>query len=165
MQETWLRAYANLHRLAEPERFAAWIGRIALHEAWARARRNRRGRDGTAPALGWSPADPERATSCHEIVRLLEDAIDALPEKYRLALVLRGVEGLTAAEAARHLKVSRVTVNTRFHRARALLRAELAARAGPLARAFDFLGMRCRRVRWRVMGSLPRTSSVLETGE
>jgi len=169
VQETWLRAFANLHQLSEPARFAAWIGRIALYEAWARARRNRRGRlgerDGGPQGLGWSPADPERATSDHEIVRLLENAIDALPEKYRLVLVLRAVEGLTSDEAARHLGVSRVTVNTRFHRARALLRAELSEHAGLLPRAFDFLGLRCRRTREHVMDRVSRMSSALETGE
>ena len=170
VQETWLRAFANLRQLTVPACFAAWITRIALYEAWACARHNRRertpeDRDGRAMGLAWSPADPERATADHEFVRLLEEAIDGLPEKYRLALILRGVEGLTAEEAARHLKVSRVTVNTRYHRARALLRARLLEPVGLLPRTFEFAGRRCRRLRLRVMQSVVRMRSPLGTGE
>ena len=169
VQETWLRAFAHLTQLAEPARFAAWVSRIALYEAWARARR----RNGRADE--WSPAadriaqaaaagDPERAAADQEIQRVLETAIDSLPEKYRLVLVLRGIEGLSAAEAARALNISRVAVSTRFHRARALLRAELARRAGLTPGVFDFLGSRCQRLREHVMNRVPSVPPALETG-
>src|SRR5262249_17783596 len=39
VQEPWLRAFLHLSQLSEPARFAAWVSRIALYEAWARARR------------------------------------------------------------------------------------------------------------------------------
>jgi len=158
VQETWLRAFACLSQLAEPSRFAAWVSRIALYEAWARARRDRKWRsdgwdetaDHVAGAL--TSVDPERTASEQELQRALEAAIDALPEKYRLVLILRGIEGLTAAEAGHLLNLSRVAVNTRFHRARVLLRVELSRRAGPWPRVFEFLGTRCRRMREQVMG-------------
>lgn len=166
VQEAWLRAFANLGQLAEPSRFSAWIGRIALYEAWARARRDRRAgpgeRESTTPPR--AAVDPERTASNRESLRILEEAIDALPEKYRLALVLRGIEGLTAAEAARHLNVSRLTINTRFHRARALLRARLSE-SGLQSRAFDFLGSRCRWMRWRVMDRVAEMVRTLEAGQ
>src|SRR5262249_1739449 len=160
VQETWLRPFAHLSQLAEPARFAAWVSRIALYEAWACARR-RNGCTGAWTAAAENAArapasvDPERKAADHEIQRVLEASIDALPEKYRLVLVPRGIEGLTTAEAASALDLSRVAVNTRFHRARALLRAELARRAGLLPWAFDFLGGRCQRMRERVMGRVP----------
>jgi RNA polymerase sigma-70 factor (ECF subfamily) len=164
VQETWLRAFAHLTQLAEPARFAAWVSRIALYEAWARARR-RNGNGGewnhSAARVAQAPAsgDPERTAADQEIQRVLEAAIDSLPEKYRLVLVLRGIEGLSAGEAARALNVSRVAVNTRFHRARALLRADLARRAGLLPRVFDFLGLRCQRMREHVMNRVPVRST------
>jgi RNA polymerase sigma-70 factor (ECF subfamily) len=170
VQETWLRAFACLTQLSEPARFAAWVSRIALYEAWARVRR-RNGR----PA-GWNDAaenaarapasvEPERAVADQEIQRLLEAAIDSLPEKYRTVLVLRGIEGLSAAEAARALDLTRVAVNTRFHRARGLLRNELARRAGLMPRVFDFLGFRCQRLRERVMNRVvPGVPPALPTG-
>src|SRR5262249_51051044 len=170
VQETWLRAFRHLRELTEPAHFSTWISRIALHESWARARRSRRLRPGEpeqAPAgRGDSDVpsgDPERTASEHEIHRVVETAIDALPEKYRVVFVLRGLEGLSTAEAARSLNLSRVAVSTRFHRARALLRKELLAR-GLSARSFAFLGGRCQGMRERVMACLPRIWSALESG-
>jgi len=164
VQETWLRAFAHLTQLSEPSRFAAWVSRIALYEACARARHRNGNGDGwrhSAETIAQAPAseDPERAAADQEIQRVLEAAIDSLPEKYRVVLVLRGIEGLSAAEAARALNVSRVAVSTRFHRARALLRSELARRAGLLPRVFDFLGLRCQRMREYVMNRVPSRRS------
>jgi len=168
VQETWLRAFRHLSELSEPAHFSTWISRIALYEAWARARRSRRvtpGEPDRAPAKGTpeSPCtDPERTASDHEIHRVVEAAIDALPEKYRVVFVLRGIEGLSTAEAARSLNMSRVAVSTRFHRARVLLRKELLAR-GLSAGSFAFLGARCQGMRQRVMACLPGIWSALET--
>src|SRR5262245_6996829 len=98
VQETWLRAFRHLSELAEPAHFSPWISRIALYEAWARARRNRRQTPGEPKrppagnaAPGSTSSDPERAASDHEIRRVVEAAIDELPEKYRLVFILRGI--------------------------------------------------------------------------
>jgi RNA polymerase sigma-70 factor (ECF subfamily) len=152
-QEAWVRAFHHLDQFAGRGRFATWVTRIALYEAWARARRIRKGvgvpesgADEMAPARA-SSDDPERAASDREIHGLIEAAIDALPEKYRLVFILREVEGLSTIEAAGSLKLSLVTVKTRLHRARALLRNELLARAGQgIAGSFRFLGRQCDRM-------------------
>jgi RNA polymerase sigma-70 factor (ECF subfamily) len=58
--------------------------------------------------------------------RLLDQAIDELPEAFRLVFVLRQIEQLSVAEtAARHLGIPPETVKTRLHRARRLLRKAL----------------------------------------
>ena len=147
VQETWLRAFRHLTELSEPAHFSTWISRIALYEAWARARRSRRLMPGeTEPVAKGAPespsTDPERTASDHEIHRVVEAVIDALPEKYRIVFVLRGIEGLSTTETAKSLNLSRVAVSTRFHRARALLRKELLAR-GLSAGSFAVLGARC----------------------
>jgi RNA polymerase sigma-70 factor (ECF subfamily) len=170
VQETWLRAFRHMRELAEPERFAAWVSRIALYEAWARSRRSRRLLPGEPNARSGrletrsASVDPERAASEHEIQRIVEAAIDALPEKYRVVLVLRGIEGLSTAEVARSLRLSRVAVSTRFHRARTLLRQELFARFGLSPDSFPFLGPRCEGMRRRVMALLPATWAALGDG-
>ncbi len=53
-------------------------------------------------------------------------AIDRLPEEYRLAVALCDIEGLTRQEAAAALEISEGTINSRLHRGRNLLRAQLA---------------------------------------
>ena len=105
-------------------------------------------------------ADPERAVLDREIAGLVETAIDALPEKYRLVFLLREIEGLSTTEVADALKVSGVTVKTRFHRARKLIRAELLARARPSGGVFPYLGGRCARMRSTVMDRVRGLSSL-----
>jgi aspartyl aminopeptidase len=61
--------------------------------------------------------------------RVLEQAIDALPEPCRTVFVLRAVEELSAAETAACLEIPEAIVATRLRRARARLRAALLARA------------------------------------
>ncbi|HET7440190.1 MAG TPA: sigma factor-like helix-turn-helix DNA-binding protein, partial [Terriglobales bacterium] len=77
----------------------------------------------------------------------LETAILALPEAYRTVLMMRDIEELSTAETAAALELSEDNVKVRLHRARALLRRELYARAGTnRASAFGFMGVRCDRM-------------------
>jgi RNA polymerase sigma-70 factor (ECF subfamily) len=106
--------------------------------------------------------DPEQQAMTAELRGLLESALDAIPEIYRSAFVLREVEGLSTTETAECLGVSEETVKTRLHRARGLLRAEVFERAGlASAELFRFHLTRCDRVVATVFAKLklepPRT--------
>jgi RNA polymerase sigma-70 factor (ECF subfamily) len=164
VQEAWFRAVSHLDQLEDPDRFGGWICRIALYEAWNRARRSsilRKLRRPSSPSPlipAAAPADPEREASERETRQALEAAIDALPEAYRLVVMLRGVEELSTAEAAGLLGLSPDVVKTRFHRARMRLRMVLAPAVFP-KRAFPFLGARCARLRRRVIAALPEWMS------
>ncbi len=61
--------------------------------------------------------------------------MDALPEAYRTAFVLRELEQLTVAETAECLNIQEVTVKTRVHRARRMLQRNLTS--GSIRRALD----------------------------
>jgi RNA polymerase sigma-70 factor (ECF subfamily) len=74
--------------------------------------------------------DPEQEAMTGELRVALERSLDSIPQIYRTAFVLREVEGLSTAETAECLDTSEDVVKTRLHRARALLRRELMARAG-----------------------------------
>jgi RNA polymerase sigma-70 factor (ECF subfamily) len=69
---------------------------------------------------------PEQTASNRELAAALTRAIDALDPPQREVLVLRDVEGLSAAEVAKVLGVSVEAVKSRLHRARVLVRQELA---------------------------------------
>jgi RNA polymerase sigma-70 factor (ECF subfamily) len=169
-QETWVRVYAHLGQFAERAAFRTWLGRIALHEAWARARRGRRQESLAPDAPGGeesrmsreTPApDPEKAAFEGEVRALVETAMEGLPEIYRTVFMLRHVEELSTAEAAELLEVTEETVKTRLHRARSALQRELLAEAGASIRqSFPFLGARCDRmvasVLARIAASAPR---------
>jgi RNA polymerase sigma-70 factor, ECF subfamily len=100
--------------------------------------------------------DPERLAASGELRRLLEAAVDALPEEFRTVFVLREVEGLSTAETAASLAIRPETVKTRLHRARRLLQERLSERLLPLSPSlFEFQGRRCDRVVGRVLARLP----------
>ena len=155
IQQAYVNAYFHLDQFEDRARFSTWLTRIAIHEALARARR---GQAGSAAGIG--AADAQAADRCHtgaptpehqafasELGRLLEAALDALPETYRVVFLLREIEGLSTAETGACLDIAEDTVKTRLYRARALLRRELSARAGAAsAEAFRFDAARCDRV-------------------
>jgi RNA polymerase sigma-70 factor (ECF subfamily) len=88
---------------------------------------------------------------------LLEHAIDALPENFRMVFMLRVVEGLDVRETSECLELNPTTVRTRLFRAQRLLRGELVKRLrGESTAIFDFGAERCDRVVEHVFGNLPR---------
>jgi len=102
---------------------------------------------------------PEAAASRAEVRRLLECNIDALPDQFRTAFILREVEEMSVDEAAACLGVPAATVRSRTFRARALLREAMAREVDvATVHAFGFAGERCDRIvagvlaRWREPG-------------
>ena len=159
VQQVHLAAYLHLAQFEGRASYATWITRIAIREAIGRAASVRRRLDHDAvelelakrPATSELPS-PEEIASSRELVRLLEVALDSLPEQYRLVLMLREVERLSTAETADSLGVSEDNVRVRLHRARGLLRDALWQEVGSSAEeAFGFAGERCARTVTRVM--------------
>lgn len=156
VQEAYLRAYKHLDQFAGRAKFSTWLTRIAIHEARARLRGGsvRREKEATAAHEGSAierdvtpTADPERRAFENEVKTILEAAVDALPTRYRTVFMMREIEAMSTAETADSLNLSRDTVKTRLHRARALLRKQLDASVGAIgARAFRFGGSRCDRM-------------------
>jgi RNA polymerase sigma-70 factor (ECF subfamily) len=80
--------------------------------------------------------NPEHAAAGGEIEAALAAAIDALDERQREVLVLRDIEGLSAPEVAKVMRISVDAVKSRLHRARVAVRNQLAPRlGGPAAEA------------------------------
>src|SRR3954470_3334925 len=154
LQEAYLRAYARLGELVDRQALAAWLARITVNEALGRRRAGARVvslEDFRAAKAGTDdesdmddgPAcdrpDPERLAASGELRRLLEAAVDALPEEFRAVFVLREVEGLSTAETAVSLAIRPETVKTRLHRARRLLQERLSEHLLPLSPSlFEF---------------------------
>lgn len=168
VQETYARAAANLARFRGDARLSTWLARIALNEALGRLRRQRptvgvdaiddaRERRGDVlmfPGVTATP-DPETAAARAEVRRLLERAVDGLPERFRLVFIMRDVEGMSVEETAEHLDLRPETVKTRLFRARQQLRRSLdATLASALSGAFPFDGERCGRFTEQVLARL-----------
>lgn len=137
-QETFLRVYKNAEKYKNTYQFSTWIYRIAMNLAideirWRKRQsglfstRSRAGsQDGNReldiPDTSLSPVE---ALVKKERTKIIAEAINALPEKYRLAFVLKEVQDLPYEQIAEVLKCSCGTVKSRLHRARGLLRKKL----------------------------------------
>jgi RNA polymerase sigma-70 factor (ECF subfamily) len=157
MQQAYLNAFTHLHQFEERSQFSTWLIRISLNEAFAR-RRKMRPSESMAQlpsesdhgelmdALISPQADPERQAYAQELRRVLESAVDTLPDTYRTVFMLRDIEGLSTSEAAAGLGLGDEAVKTRLHRARAMVRRAITLRIGEVAGAFPFEAPRCDRV-------------------
>lgn len=167
LQEAWVSAFAALPGFRGESGLMTWLTRIVLNEAKGRLRRRRP--TVALDTLDLAPegaqvirfpttptsSNPEGEASLAEIRRLLELAIDDLPEAFRMVFILRDIEGATMEETAADLDLKPETVKTRLHRARRLLREALDAKlGGVLTGAFPFLGLRCQRITDTVMTRL-----------
>lgn len=134
-QETFVSAFAALKRYDPGRPFGLWLARIALNKCrdWARRRKVRAFFRMARPiedALGIasdSPSPEAEAGDRAELARVAA-AMAGLPQNLRQVLVLRGVEGLSQAEAAEALGVTEKTVETRLYRARLRLTERFEAK-------------------------------------
>lgn len=162
VQQAYLAAYAHLGQFAGAARFSTWLTRIAIREALGKLRtRKRRGEvelDGQAEETMMKDEpdqSPEKYAERRELTGILESAVDALPEIYRVVFMLREVEQLSTNEAAEVLELSEEAVKVRLHRARAMLRDGLLARVDQsMQGTFPFMGARCDRIVAAVMAKL-----------
>lgn len=157
MQQAYINAFTHLRQFEDRAQFSTWLTRITVHEALSR-RRKRRPEESLSnddhevtgeimAALTSPQADPERQAYAGELNRVLEAAVDALPETYRTVFMLRDIEGLSTSETASGLDLGEEAVKTRLHRARAMVRRSVTERIGAsTADAFQFHATRCDRV-------------------
>jgi RNA polymerase sigma-70 factor (ECF subfamily) len=141
--EAVARAWAGRQRLENRAFFRPWLYRI-LTNAWTSAWRSAKSRPATEPAhdenaedgsfslferlhqpflLWWST--PEQDFLNKVLREDLERAIDALPDAFRLAVILVDVQGLSYEETARTLEIPIGTVRSRLARGRSLLQRAL----------------------------------------
>lgn len=123
-QEAFLRLYRSVDRLDPARPVLPYLYRLTVNVCrdLSRRRRLRLAVSLEEVPPGREPvdagADPAAAAQLGEARRIAADALRALPEKQRTALVLRDVEGLSTREVAKVLGTSEVTVRTQISRAR-----------------------------------------------
>jgi len=143
LQETFLGMIRSIREFREESKFSTWLYRIAANACLKKRRRGvhdpapeqelslddlmpRPDAEGRKPEIpDWSE-DAERALLRGELSERMEAAIDKLPKEYKIVLVLRDVEGLSAEETAQAVGLSVAAVKSRLHRARVFVRRELA---------------------------------------
>jgi RNA polymerase sigma-70 factor (ECF subfamily) len=169
VQEAYVRAFTHLDGFRGEAQLSTWLTRIALNEALGRLRRQRTmvglkdidaiDDQGEARVIYLPSArqdsDPEAAAARAQVRRLLERAVDELPDSFRMVFVLRDIEEMSTEETASHLGLRPETVKTRLHRARRLLRQLLdRTLSSAVSDTFPCAGVRCARITEAVLTTL-----------
>ena len=133
-QEAFVRAHARIAQLRDRNRFRAWLVRMCWRLAIDRIRSEKRraARDLAMPVEAVPTA--ERLADERERSRRLWAAIDALPDKLRIVIILAAIEGHDVAEVARLLEVPEGTVKSRLFLARKRLAETLQCLANTTIR-------------------------------
>jgi len=128
-QEVFLRLFRSLSKVDPGRPLSAWLYRVTVNVCRDLGRRRQRRSRGAPDSVeelreahGLEPEDPaagpERRAGAAQETRRILDALAALPEKERAAVVLRDLQGLSTAEVAEILGSTPVTVRTQISRAR-----------------------------------------------
>jgi RNA polymerase sigma-70 factor, ECF subfamily len=125
-QEAFIKAHRNFRRLRDRASFRAWLVRLTWRLALDRQRTNRRRahRDTEHGRLAPTTSSSDPAI-VNERAEYVWRAIDELPEKLRLALVLSGIEGHDIREISRLLGLPEGTVKSRLFHARERMKESL----------------------------------------
>jgi RNA polymerase sigma factor (sigma-70 family) len=142
-QATWLVLARKAGTVRPAHRLAAWLHGVARHLALKllrddqrrRQRENRAGLAGTSPA----PPDPLDELTARELLAILDQEVQQLPEVYRLPVILCGLEGRSQEEAARLLGWTPGSLKGRLERGRKRLHGRLARRGLALPAALAAL--------------------------
>jgi RNA polymerase sigma-70 factor (ECF subfamily) len=142
LQDTFLNVVRSLGGFKSKSSFSTWLYRVATNAALTRLRQKSRREKSEGEFLDqvysvkdaahsqphlvdWS-AGPARRLLDEEARQIMEDAVNELPEIYRVVFILRDVQGLPAVEVAEILDLSVPAVKSRLHRARLYLRNRLS---------------------------------------
>jgi RNA polymerase sigma-70 factor (ECF subfamily) len=143
VQDTWLAVVRGVERFEGRSSLRTWLFRILMNRARTTATRERRSDSGvdpdeerfdgtgawSSPPVPWSEQVEDRLVA-ERVAAAARNLLEALPEAHRRVVVLRDVEGLSAAEVTELLGISDGNQRVMLHRGRARLRVGLEAELG-----------------------------------
>ena len=131
-QDSFIKAYSQLHRLRDPHRFVGWLSKIVAQQGTNLLRKRARSKivssceandlEVVAPAIAPN-ANPGLTD---EQTHFIRETVSRLPEKFQTVIIMRFVAGLSAIQIARRLGKRHGTVRVWLHRAYTILRKDLA---------------------------------------
>jgi len=135
-QESFIKAYSQLHRLRDRARFAGWLSKIVIQECTNSFRRRARhtmrlnGKTGAQAVLSAGLTPSTNPGLINDQAHLVREVVSRLPEKFRNIVIMRFIGGLSTTEIAEQLGKRHGTVRVWLHRAYNILRKDLAPLVG-----------------------------------
>lgn len=130
LQEVFLRAHKNIHRMHDDRSLAPWLYRVTVNLTYDITTRRNRGQTLLKKLADWLPSplkSPEYVMETQELQMLVLQAINQLEIKQRTVLVLFYLQGFSMGEIAGITEVPVGTVKSRLHYARQNLRKTVLA--------------------------------------
>ncbi|MDI6803783.1 MAG: sigma-70 family RNA polymerase sigma factor [Bacteroidota bacterium] len=136
LQDTFINVYKNISSFRGDSKFSTWLYSIVTNNCMMKHRKRKLDdlwisydespTDGMEPSeyAAWDPS-PAELLMDKELQEKMDAAILKLPQDYRVVFVLRDIEGRSAEETSKILKLSVPAVKSRLRRARVFLRDEL----------------------------------------
>jgi len=132
-QESFLKAYSQLHRLRNPSRFAGWLSKITAQQCVNHIRKNAHKRI-TSSYTTYDVDASAQAVVCNsnpgltdEQICFVRQTVSRLPEKFHKVIIMRFVAGLSAVQIAKQLGKRHGTVRVWLHRGYQILRKDLVS--------------------------------------
>jgi RNA polymerase sigma-70 factor (ECF subfamily) len=143
-QDVFLKAYLALPKFHLKSEFGTWLYRIAVNHVKDVLRKKGRAREVSLEDVREISVADENLMEKAEMEKeaearkgLVYKFVQGLPEKYRVIITLRDIQGLAYDEISQVLRLSQGTVDSRLHRARRLLRKKLVPYLGQEGEAHE----------------------------
>lgn len=137
LQDVFVTVFKKIDSFKGESAFSSWLYRITVNTAFMKLRKRKQSAtislEEVTPSVkeSWvanrsDSADINYLCSQHQLRAELDDAVQKLPEEYRIIFILRDVDGLSNQEVSEVLEISVPAVKSRLHRSRLMLRKRLA---------------------------------------
>ncbi len=139
VQESFINVFKSMKDFRHETKFKNWLYKIAANVCWKMKRKSRFAPEQEISIEEFLPSDhksvdkkssewasaPVDHLLNRELSARIKEGVDKLPEKYKLVLILRDMEGFSTEETSNILSLTVQNVKVRLHRARLFLREEL----------------------------------------
>lgn len=133
MQETYISAFYSLSKFEGKSSFKTWITRIMLNNCYQKKQKHGFQKEKAVDEMQIEKKNPlfhnnmntEKNVLNKELGHVMENALNVIPEDYRLVFTLRELNGLSIAETSEVANISEANVKVRLNRAKAMLRTEI----------------------------------------
>ncbi len=161
MQETFIDAYTHLKKFENRSSFKTWLIKIMLNNCFQKQKkfsyRNEVSKELDDKSIPMFSAqrhiDTHETVINRELSFVIENALQKIPQDYRLVFALREMNGLSVAETAEALHISDANVKVRSNRAKTMLRREIEKSYTP-EEIFEFNLVYCDAITNRVMDTI-----------